>query len=184
MSPKSGTSPGAATPDPNAPNGTARAPANLLAEQEPDDGHIIDAELVDTKPATDPVDEMLADYPRGIVDALRRQANKLSREGFAKELPEALQRWRDRPDAKPGLLDFLVGDVVKERRLAANGQQSKIPPKASPAPAWQCPWCHDTGLVITSDGTPGSDPAACNHDNSRRPATSDDIAEYQRRRHS
>lgn len=53
---------------------------------------------------------------------------------------------------------------------------------ASPEPARQCPWCHDTGLVLMSDGLPGSDPSACNHDNSRRPATSDDIAEYERRR--
>lgn len=50
------------------------------------------------------------------------------------------------------------------------------------APARQCPWCQDTGLVLMSDGTPGSDPSACNHDNSRRPATSDDVAEYERRR--
>ena len=143
------------------------------------------------------VADLIADYPRSIGDKLRREVNRLRAELFADDvIAAALRKWRDRPDAKPGLLPYLVGDVVKERMKPATSQRSKIAgwldtaeatpsaiPIAAPSTARQCPWCRDTGLVLMSDGTPGSDPSACNHENgSRRPATSDDIAEYERRR--
>ncbi|RIR89267.1 hypothetical protein [Mycobacteroides abscessus] len=46
----------------------------------------------------------------------------------------------------------------------------------------KCPWCRDTGLVILSDGTPGSLPMWCLHEaGARRPATDEEIADYERR---
>jgi hypothetical protein len=48
-------------------------------------------------------------------------------------------------------------------------------------PRWRCNWCHDGGIVLMSDGTPGSRPYACNHDGTRRPATPEEIAAYEQR---
>ncbi|RIS37566.1 helix-turn-helix domain-containing protein [Mycobacteroides abscessus] len=52
-----------------------------------------------------------------------------------------------------------------------------------PAPARpRCPWCRDTGLVLMSDGKLGSPPMWCPHElYGRRPATDEEIAEYERR---
>ncbi len=45
-----------------------------------------------------------------------------------------------------------------------------------PQPSWGCNWCRDTGLIILSDGTPGSQPAVCHHDGTRHPATDEELA--------
>lgn len=60
------------------------------------------------------------------------------------------------------------------------GSTETVPDIAPPRP--KCPWCRDTGLVILSDGTPGDPPMWCPHElYGRRPATQDEIDEFQRR---
>lgn len=67
----------------------------------------------------------------------------------------------------------------KLRTIAELARQERIRERALEP---SCPWCRDTGLVLMSDGTPGSQPMWCNCDGTRRPATQDEIDAYDRRR--
>ncbi|WP_280465650.1 hypothetical protein [Nocardia brasiliensis] len=54
--------------------------------------------------------------PKANQTALANQTSLLLREGHPPDvISEALERWLTRPDAKPGLLPFLVGDIIKAR---------------------------------------------------------------------
>lgn len=47
-----------------------------------------------------------------------------------------------------------------------------------PPPRWRCSDCHDLGVVLNSDGKPGSDPRKCHHDRSWHQMTDGELAEY------
>lgn len=67
----------------------------------------------------------------------------------------------------------------KLRTIAELARQERIRERALEP---SCPWCRDTGLVILRDGTPGDSPMWCSHElYGRRPATDEEIAEYERR---
>lgn len=45
-------------------------------------------------------------------------------------------------------------------------------------PPYRCDTCHDSGVVLNSDGKPGSQPRVCHHDRSWHPMTETELAEY------
>lgn len=93
-------------------------------------------------------------------------------------------------DSCPGCKIARLNHEAWEKRQGANGvagwlllaQKLGEEPAPEREPRPKCPWCRDTGLVILSDGTPGSLPMWCLHEaGARRPATDEEIAEYERR---
>lgn len=67
----------------------------------------------------------------------------------------------------------------KLRTIAELARQERIRERALEP---SCPWCRDTGLVLMRDGTPGDSPMWCSHElYGRRPATDEEIADYERR---
>ncbi|WP_197381450.1 hypothetical protein [Mycolicibacterium mengxianglii] len=141
------------------------------------DAVVVDGEVVDAAPDPEPQRYCDRHMPDGTDD-------KCGACGRRRRTHEA---WEVRnPHRVMGRITAKVlgWSLVTEQAVAAvAAAQTALPPPES-KPARRCPWCRDTGLVVMSDGTPGSTPAACNHDGTRRPATSKDIAEYQRRRHA
>ncbi|MDO2969554.1 helix-turn-helix domain-containing protein [Mycobacteroides abscessus] len=93
-------------------------------------------------------------------------------------------------DSCPGCKIARLNHEAWEKRQGVNGpagwlllaQQLGQEPALERESRPKCPWCRDTGLVILSDGTPGSLPMWCLHEaGARRPATDEEIAEYERR---
>ncbi|WP_301120304.1 hypothetical protein [Mycolicibacterium fortuitum] len=80
-------------------------------------------------------------------------------------------RWKKRNPHH--LLNSLLNDMSPADLAVARAQALKRP---------ACPFCRDGGLVLMSDGTPGRKPSACNHDGTRRPATPEEIADYEESR--
>lgn len=136
------------------------------------DAVVVDVDVVDADPDPEPQQYCNRHMPHGTDDPCgacgRRRRNH---EAWESRNPH---RVMGRATAK------VLGWSLITEHAVAGAQTALSPPE--PKPAWRCPWCRDTGLVVLSDGTPGSTPAACNHDGTRRPATPEDIAEYQRRR--
>ncbi|QOF30203.1 helix-turn-helix domain-containing protein [Mycobacteroides abscessus] len=94
------------------------------------------------------------------------------------------------PDSCPGCKIARKNHEAWEKRQGVNGPAGwlLLAQKLGQEPAPEresrpkCPWCRDTGLVILSDGTPGSLPMWCLHEaGARRPATDEEIADYERR---
>ncbi|WP_109701082.1 helix-turn-helix domain-containing protein [Mycobacteroides abscessus] len=94
------------------------------------------------------------------------------------------------PDSCPGCKIARLNHEAWEKRQGVNGvagwlllaQQLGEEPAPERESRPKCPWCRDTGLVILSDGTPGSLPMWCLHEaGARRPATDEEIADYERR---
>ncbi|SHS37557.1 Uncharacterised protein [Mycobacteroides abscessus subsp. abscessus] len=93
-------------------------------------------------------------------------------------------------DSCPGCKIARLNHEAWEKRQGVNGpagwlllaQQLGQEPAPERELRPKCPWCRDTSLVILSDGTPGSLPMWCLHEaGARRPATDEEIAEYERR---
>lgn len=93
-------------------------------------------------------------------------------------------------DSCPGCKIARLNHEAWEKRQGVNGpagwlllaEQLGQEPVHEKESRPKCPWCRDTGLVILSDGTPGSLPMRCLHEaGARRPATDEEIADYERR---
>lgn len=171
---------------------------------------IMDAEMGEAGDAQ-LVADLIAECPHVVADRLRREVDAVRAEGFADDvIADGLRKWCGRPDAKPGLLPYLVADVVKERNaspwldtggirpgsptakamewnaIAERGvartaaQSAALSPRRRPV--WRCNKCHDRGLVLNNDGDVGSDPRICHHDGSWHIASEDELAELERRR--
>lgn len=94
------------------------------------------------------------------------------------------------PDSCPGCKIARLNHEAWEKRQGVNGvagwlllaQKLGEEPAPEREPRPKCPWCRDTGLVLMRDGTPGDSPMWCSHElYGRRPATDEEIAEYERR---
>lgn len=94
------------------------------------------------------------------------------------------------PDSCPGCKIARLNHEAWEKRQGVNGvagwlllaQKLGEEPAPEREPRPKCPWCRDTGLVILGDGTPGDSPMWCSHElYGRRPATDEEIADYERR---
>ncbi|MDM2171517.1 Uncharacterised protein [Mycobacteroides abscessus subsp. abscessus] len=93
-------------------------------------------------------------------------------------------------DSCPGCKIARLNHEAWEKRQGVNGvagwlllaQKLGEEPAPEREPRPKCPWCRDTGLVILGDGTPGDSPMWCSHElYGRRPATDEEIADYERR---
>lgn len=126
----------------------------LLDEKE----YIFDGELVE--PDDDPEPQYGCDkHPLG-------HGKRCSDCGIARH---HYNRWRERNAARAA--DHVFG-------LFNSNILDSPPAPARP----RCPWCRDTGLVLMGDGKLGSPPMWCPHElYGRRPATDEEIADYERR---
>lgn len=127
----------------------------------------IRGELVDADPDPEPPEFCDAHMPHGAgqscIDCM-----------FARKRHEHWQRSNPH-HALHGLLTDL-SMMPESDRDYAQAQALKRP---------ACGRCQDTGLVLMSDGKPsGRNPSVCNHDGTQRPATPEEIAQFEESRRS
>ncbi|WP_441957906.1 hypothetical protein [Mycolicibacterium houstonense] len=123
----------------------------------------IRGELVDADPDPEPPEFCDDHMPFGV-------GRKCTDCGFARRHHD---RWKQRNPHHALRTLMSMSVEASSDRVYARAQALKQP---------SCRYCKDGGLVLMSDGTPGRNPSICNHDGSRRPATPEEIAQYETRR--